>query len=398
MLFNKKVRVDKSPRRYSEPLYEYLDRSSGKVSNRIRELLENWLSHYPDNSKKEFKGRFCSSDDIQHQSAFFELCIHEMLLCLGFQIRIHPFVERRTSHPDFLIYLNENPIFYLECNLAVGPKDHVASDRRKDIVYDTLNGLNSPNFFLDVKVIRASSVAPAGSRWKKALEKKLLTLDPDQLSNILDNKGFDGLPVFTFKDRGWEIQIRPIPKSPEIREKPGLRPIGITGLGPTWPKEHVYISNAINEKSKKYGKLDRPYIIAINVVSEFCCDENISDTVTDALFGERNITLYRTLDGSIQYQSGRTPNGAWQGPKGPRNTRVSGVIIFPYLLWGNIPKSNPVLWHNPWAQIPFDKNILPITQMYLDNKTSKLEFKKGMSLAEIFSLPIDWPHFHEDEI
>ena len=47
-------------------------------------------------------------------------------------------------------------------------------------------------------------------------------------------------------------------------------------------KDHVYIRNAIKEKSTRYGRLNLPFIIAVNVISIYYDDS----AVMDALFGQ----------------------------------------------------------------------------------------------------------------
>jgi len=393
MLFDDISRRDKRPRGHSEPLYDYLNRSARKSSEQVRNLLESWFSNYPDKFKKEFKRRFCSSGDLSHQSAFFELYMHELLLKLNFKVEIHPKIEEEPTHPEFLVFLKSSPIFYLECSQVKGSREDVAAEKRKNIVYDTLDKMDSPNFFLEVKVNTHSKTAPSGSKWRRILEKRLSELDPDELSDKVNKNSLESLPSWELEDRGWKVTFRPIPKSPEARGKGGVRPIGITWIGPVWCQDHVYICNAIKGKATKYGRLNLPYIIAINVISEFC--DNI--TISNALFGEENITITRMPNGTIRQRQGRNPNGAWWGPKGPQNTRVSGVLIFPYLLWGNIAKLTPVLWHNPWATKPFDPNILPLPQLVPDNQNKRLELRKGRSVNKIFNLPENWPFLEEDD-
>jgi hypothetical protein len=393
MLFDQLERKDKRFRAYSEPYYDYLNRSSRKSSEQIRLVLENWFSRIPPANKKELQIRFRSSVNVQHQGAFFELYLHELLLRLGYKVEIHPKIKAKPTHPEFLVFSKDNPIFYLEGTVAIGSNEEVATEKRENIIYDTLDKLNSPNFFLEVRVNTYSEMPPSGANWRTVLEKKLAQLDPDELSTKVGKNGFELLPSWTLEDRGWKVTFRPIPKSLEARGKPGIRPIGIRWFGPIWCKDHINIRNAIKEKASKYGNLGLPYIIAINVTSYYCDELSIAD----ALFGEENVTVFRKSDGSFNHMAGRNPNGAWWGPRGPQNRRVSAVLMFCYLLWGNIGKLTPLLWHNPWTSKPLDFNFWPIPQMLPNPETSKMEKRSGKTIGEIFNLSPNWPFVEEEE-
>ena len=263
MLFDNIIRQDQSPRGRAESLFSFLNRSPRQSLLEIRNLLEAWFFHYPLEHQGDLKVRFCTDDDLNHQSAFFELYMHQLLLKMDYEVDIHPEIKEVSKHPEFLVFQKGKPVFYLECTLAVGPKEDVAAKKRERIVYETLDKTHSPNFFLEIKIIKYSKTPPSGAKWRRILEAKLSELDPDELQ--IEDKELDSLPKWTLKDKGWEVDFIPIPKSDEARGKPGIRPVGITWFGPLWVKDHIHIRNSINEKSTKYGDLDLPYIIAVNV-------------------------------------------------------------------------------------------------------------------------------------
>ncbi|UCC40693.1 MAG: hypothetical protein JSV96_04405 [Candidatus Aminicenantes bacterium] len=111
----------------------------------------------------------------------------------------------------------------------------------------------------------------------------------------------------------------------------------------------------------------------------------------NALFGDEGATFYPLPSGVSNHKLTRAPNGAFRGPQGPQNTRVSGVIICSDLLWGNITKINPVLWHNPWATLPYDQDLWPFPQHVPNSDKTRIEPKPGENVADFFGLPADWP-------
>lgn len=387
-LFDQIQRDFKGPRGHVEPYFSYLNRSTRSSSERIRILLEEWFSRYPADAKDELRTRFCSLDNLQHQSAFFELYLHELLLRLGFTVQAHPELNGRPTHPEFLVLIKEEPIFYLEGTLASGPKEESAAEKRENQVYETIDMIHSPNFFLKINVHGSPNTPPPGKKWSISLEKWLATLDSDELAPQMNDNGFDTLPIKTLNHDGWNVTFQAIPKSPKARGKVGIRPIGIRFFGFKECKEDEYIRNAIREKATKYGRLSVPYIIAINVLSIFSHDDHM---VMDALFGDEGVTFYHLSNGSSKHELTRASNGAFRGPKGPRNKRVSGVIICSNLLWGNIAKTNPVLWNNPWANLPFKQELWPLPQWVISSDKTRIEPKPGRHIGEIFGLSQDWP-------
>jgi len=66
---------------------------------KIRNLLNKWFDHYPQEDQLSLKTDF--KNDFQ--AAFFELFIHELFKKQGFKLKPHPKVEGTTKKPDFLV-------------------------------------------------------------------------------------------------------------------------------------------------------------------------------------------------------------------------------------------------------------------------------------------------------
>jgi hypothetical protein len=385
MLFEKLARKDQSPKRRSEPLFVFLNRSPRRDFIEIRRLLKLWYSRYPRVHQEVLKARFCSEDNSSHISAFFELWMHETLLCMNYQVEIHPDVKGVRTHPEFLARKDGTPLFYIECALAEGSKDEAAARKREDVVYDTLDGTDSPNFFLEIKITKYTRASPSGTKWRAFLEKELPKINPDE--PVFKSSGSDSFPKWTLKDSGWEVVFTAIPKSLRARGKRGIRPVGITWLGPTWAKDHIHIRNSINTKATRYGDLGLPYVVAVNSLSNFGNDTAIQE----ALFGDEVVRVYRKSNGSYEHRNARKANGAWIGPKGPRNRGVSCAVILDSLLWGNIESVDPILWHNPWARNPLPSAYWLLSQKRVDLSNGRIDTSKGKRARDLFGLAEHWP-------
>jgi hypothetical protein len=153
-------------------------------------------------------------------------------------------------------------------------------------------------------------------------------------------------------------------------------------------RTHDDIRAAIEGKATKYGDIDLPLVVAVNVVDDFCDDAD----VLNALFGEEQIVAIRQVDGGWRNEwATRIPNGAWRGRAGPRNTLVSAVIVLHQLLPSNLRGREEELTHNPWAAHPLPANSLLLPQRRVCLPNGEIEQHAGDSAADLLGIPDPWP-------
>lgn len=165
-----------------------------------------------------------------------------------------------------------------------------------------------------------------------------------------------------------------------------MRPIGITMPEVELLESHKGVRAALCNKATRYGELDLPYLVAINVT-----DEHIDRIdIMNALFGEEFLEIRVNPDSSIHQTPGRKRDGAWFGPAGPRNTRVSGVVIANDLTEWTI-HHNPILIHNPYATRPLPVEDWRLPQLVPDELKQRLVDRPGMDIIDLLKLPKPWP-------
>jgi hypothetical protein len=387
-LFDNVVRSDYGRAAYSEPSFSYLNRTARKEFNKIRLVLEDWFSRYPITGQTDLWGRFRSDLDHQHQAAFFELFLYELLIRLGSQISLHPSIEGTTKTPDFLVKPQDENDFYLEATVATNEsaKD-LAAHARENTVYDALERLvKSPNFFLWISIKGSPNTPPPVKKLATYINDQLTNLDPDKITEHHTLLGIDGLPQWQFEHDGWKIKIRPTPKGPEARDKPGVRPIGMRSSGFHALDHRTSIRDSIVNKASKYGKLNLPYVIAVNAV-----DPVDTTDVMEALFGKEQYSFFISDEGdkTSEPKMTRKPDGAWNSPKGPQYTRVSAVLIVTQFSTWNIPRTNLCLYHNPWAQKKYQSVLNRLPQVVPEN--GEMRWLSGETPDKIFELPSSWP-------
>ena len=386
-LFDDVTRNEMGPQKRTQTLFGYYNLSAEPFVENMRELLQGWFDGFPDKGKKELISRIRSGNRNFH-SAIWELYLHELLRQLGFNVSLHPQLPTSNqTHPDFLTEKDGQNLFYLEATLALPSQEKAGTQARIDKLYDTLDDIDSPTFFIGVVQIQGTpSTAPPGKRLGTDLRKWLSTLDPDTVAQQHEQGGLEALPFYNWSYESWQVKFRAIPKSSRLRCKPGVRTIGVQSTGLSIVNTHSSIRSSLVGKTK-YGHLDLPLIVAVNCLFDFVDDMSI----TDALFGEKNVTLIHQEDGSTEPHLGRNPNGVWFGPKGPQNTRISAVLFARSLKVWNIGKITPMLVHNPWAAQPFDNSLWPLPQLVPNASKSKLIPYAGKSLGEILGIPNSWP-------
>lgn len=388
MLFDGDNRFGRRPKNYTESDFEYLNESARPAVVAFRRLASEWFARVPSHAQVDLRARFRSPNSFQHHSAFFELYLHEMLIQLGYTVEVHPPMIGINSTPDFLATRSGALRFYLEATLAGIPSgDEQAAGARAGQVYDCINTIDSPNFFLRLDVRGAPDTPPPTQRLRRDLAEWLRGLEPDKIQTMYDAAGEDEIPELHWSHDGWDITFQPIPKSPKSRGRAGVRPIGMQVPQPRWLSTHTDIKKAIESKTGKYGQLGLPFIVAINVFADHC--DNID--IMNALFGEEFVSVTQKADGTLLQKPGRKPNGVWVRPQGIANEDISGALVVSFITPWTMGVLTPELFHNPWASRPITASDWTLPQCIPDLNTGSVEHRQGVSGASLFRMPMPWP-------
>lgn len=207
MLFDEYEREDFSLATYQAHHYEYLNISARSEAAECRRYMETWFSTYPESEKEELRFRIRSNDDRQFQSAFFELFLFALLTRLGCRFEIHPAMAGEVAKkPDFLVTSSTGQKFYLEATVATDLSDEEAAiEARKKVVYDSINKIDSPNFFIGMEIEGDPKTSPPGKTIRGFLKKKLSEIDPDDITAAYERVGDAALPKWQYRHEGWEI-------------------------------------------------------------------------------------------------------------------------------------------------------------------------------------------------
>jgi hypothetical protein len=375
-IFDDIQRSHQTPRPESESAFAYLNRSSRIEADRVRRLVDRWINHYPTQHREPLIARFRSKNDDHHLSAFFELFLHELLLRCGHRVlAFEPRLSYTRHAPDLLIESSHGDRFYFEGMLSTVHSQHETAARtRLNQAIAAIDSMPSPAHFLDPE-ITGSPTAPI-EIWKL---KRGLHLWISRLSE--DESVADALP-FRYEENGACIIVRAWrrrrPQEVNSVDARHFRAMTIVPDGDIW--------TTLKNRASKYGKLDYPYVVAVNAFGNFQREGN----AIDALLGPQR-TPFRTSSKEKHGNKGddRSPYGIWVGPRGPRNTKLSAVISVEGVDPWSFAQRSARLIHNPWATKQLSKIDLGVSALKLVG--GQLCRYDGRSIASILGVSQRWP-------
>jgi hypothetical protein len=375
MLFDDIPRSDLDIPDQHETAFAYLNRSGRPVAARVRQSMEGWLSRYPAHDRDALISRLRSSIDDQHLGAFFELFIHELLLVRGHRIiEVEPKLQHTPRSPDFLVQVKGGGRLYLECVLATGRSQaDVSAQARLNQALSAIDRTLPPRHFLDLSV-RGVPAAPISIRSMTHALKAWIAGLPD------DGSAFTTTP-FIHAEHGVTISLRAFPRHHPQRAN---RSIGVR----LFPARTVTVNGdvfaVIQKKAGRYGKLDLPYVVAVNALDPFA-DE---DAAVDALLGSRCLVVSQTAAG-ITYRKDRNPDGIWCGQTGARRRGLSAVLSTEGVDPWHFATRRGRLIRNPWATLPIPGLDLGLDDYQLEEGFYGITV--GGSMGKIFGLHDGWP-------
>lgn len=383
MLFRNFIRTDSTPKRATETDFAFLDRSASEAVDNVRSIVATCLERYPLGEQAELVARLTSGDSRLFASGTFELFLHEYLRRQGFTLLPHPELPNGSQRrPDFLVTCPDGTRLYLE---AVCASDNdgqdPAAEARKNVALQVLDNAVHPNFMVAVESDGDPTTQPSGRRLADEVVRWLDTLDPDLAIAEADSNGAS--PEYRWQHEGWRVRIRAIPVRPDARGRQ-RRLIGVRNLGGGWVDGWSPIRDAVLTKSRRYGHLDLPLVIAVNVDAFDL--EPIDEA--QALFGqEQYVFTVGEQEGEPRFE--RASNGAWRGPAGPRGRRCSGAWLFSNLSPYTLARGRQVLYANPWAHLAMPVDFLRMPHAMVVN--DRIQRVDGITLREVMGLGEHWP-------
>jgi hypothetical protein len=341
-------------------------------------------TRYPGNERDQVMARIRTGNKTDFRSATFEIYLHDALIRLGYKLTHHPDPETGVSkRPDFMVRDAQGNEFFLEAVLSTERDGrNPAAEAMKKTALGYLNEKPHASFLIDIESEGDPTSQPSGKAISEAVHAWLEKLEPNSLLMQFTTHGPDAMPQMIWRHEGWEVRLKPIPLPADRRGKTNQL-IGAQADGARLVNAWEPLREAVKKKATRYGNLTKPFVVAVN--SDIFNLEQIDEV--QALYGEEfwsEVVGYPSQSGP-----GRHPNGAWRGPHGPQNRRVSAVWFFNDLTPYTLANRRSTLYINPWANIQVPDGLKRIPTMQVEGNA--LIAKPGIELRNIYGLNADWP-------
>ncbi len=283
----------------------------------LRSKCELWFEHFPAEHRKDIRNRFRSTNNQQHDGAFFELFLHELLIRLGCGVEVNPNVSGKT--PDFRVSHGGQSI-YIEATAVGRDSGSLSLSSNEQDVIDKLNKLKSSHFCIGVAMEGDLSTTLSRNRVTSPFQALLKDHDPGEVQRSIDKYGLHEAPSERIECGNWTLTGWLAPISPENRSADSLRciveyPYRAEPVDPV-----TSVREALKEKARKYSQLDAPLVLAVNARNPYSL---LPGSDTAVLWGDQVLLLGNKSDSTSRYA--RKQNGFWLSSKG---NGPSAVLMF----------------------------------------------------------------------
>jgi hypothetical protein len=360
----------------------FLNRVAGTYWEHPRRLIQEWANRLPDEAYADIRGRL-QKDNHTSQSAFLELYLHESLLRAGYEVTVHPEHAHTRRHVDFFAQKGDEN-FYLEAVMPKPDRTDPGRDGRLASFLDSVNQLQSDAFFLELQDVQVGQKAVATGALRRDLATWLRTLDSQASSGSHDR------PSYVWSHGDWSARFsawaNPRGNSVIFRN----RAIGIYSQdSPEFIDDAGLIKRGAESKSRGYGDLDAPFVVAVGV---YLFDRDLDDAVA-AMYGQNAWVLEKNGQPASFY---RMADGFFGTAGSPRNARVSAVLVVNQLQPWHVELAQLTLFRNPRGLRPLTaKEPFFATEVLLDKSTLHMTPRVGNAAAffdvENWSMLEPWP-------
>lgn len=376
-LFPKVARTRLQPCRRGEKLFDFYNECARPGYDEFRLYMNLWLSEIPDAHRSELIARM-RAGDREFQSGSIEIFVHAAFRRLGCDIEVHPVVENTNKRPDFGI-LDEGRISaYVEVTTVNPPAAEAAEKNREALIYNAIDRVRlPPGCLLGYDLVKVGSSSPSLGTLVRSIE---------EWAKENSEAAKQAAVTCRFSVDDWEVELDLLGGGSKEKYD---HSIGVASGGVGWIAPHFDLRRALDLKSRKYGRLQVPYLTVVaDAKGQLFGAESTRSALTEAVLGDEVIQF---LEGDAAIKLTRANNGFWCGREAPRNTHVSGVMLFPDIgLWGlRSDNLQPVLAINPWAECPLPEALKVFHRFEAEG--DKWIYKEGQNIGDILDLPAIWP-------
>ena len=385
-LFDYSARSDHAPQRANESAFQFLNRSAWPRAANVRNELGLWYERFPD-LNGDLRARFRKKDQ-NHESAFFELFLHELFVRLGLSVEAHP-VLPGGSQPDFLI-IGSGGRAYVEATVVAST---IRESPLEAPVFEAINALDGTvptNWAVRVDTHGTLTQAPPLGPITNRIRRWLNTLEPvTPTREDLDSENAPRLDVSVDSESGdWVVSLEAVPRLA------GGGVIQARHLGSYSGVIGQPVRDAISSKALQHATRGEPLIVAVNDGSGYGKEHESA-----ALFGHQRLRLRKddlTAIGDHVPSGEELPRlgGIWTGKRSsnpwyPTHPEVSGVMIFRSARPYTAASIEACLYLNPYVEDRIPEELRAFGYAAADG--DEVKWHAGCSTGKVLGLHDDWP-------
>ena len=371
MLFDAVKRTHLGRADVGESEFDFLNRSALPEAGLARERIERLLDSFPDEGLNLLISRLRSADSNFH-GALLELVLYNAFINLGCQVDLCD-LDETLKLPDFLVTADGSSC-YVEATVAAPTKGTLELNVYEKDAIQKLNELDGRGLGLVVRTEGTLTRFLNKRSVTRPFRKLIDDNDVDQIERLIHGSNSGPRPYAEVEVDDWKMI-----GSLTVTESDDFVCSSTGEAKFIDPGKHVE-SNVV-DKAGYYGKLSRPFTIALNV-REIGFD--LKRHAMDAFFGknvlEATIDESSALPRAIKREVVRYPGGVWNDKSGrPRYTRLKAVILFKRLDPFNFEV--PVMvYFNPYVDVEELPDVLR-TLPHAIGRDGEMEFVGGKGLG-----------------
>ena len=246
-----------------ESVYDYYSHSGREKIVEYRQLCELWLTTYPEPHLASFLSRFSSKRSNQHQSAYFELFLHEWLRHLCPALEIEATMAGSKKRADFLLNFDNNISVAIEAlHIAREP-----DNPNLDWINHYVEQIISEDFGLSFGNCEGNLAEKPRKRHVQSWAREVLcqyTWD-EATAQLLKTEGHS-LPVRPLTLGDWSAEASVMPRDPQNRKARSCL-MQLAGSGIREYNRPMHVRKKIEKKIRDKVTPDQtvPFVLAVNV-------------------------------------------------------------------------------------------------------------------------------------
>ena len=377
MLFGERERTRQEPLRRGEDLFGFYDSCVLNGYDQLRSLINGWISQIPGEHRTDLISRMSYGGSGAFGSALCELIVATYLSKLNLKIVFHPDVPGSSNHPDFAVVDDAGKVLcYVEVTTVNRANEREKEENREAVLYNAIDAVKLPaGCALGYNLVRAGPESPATKPLKASIEKRASENAEQALTIEVSAR---------FPAGDWIVELDLYAGGETQSTAHAIAVASMRGGLITARKD---IRAALVRKSRRYGAMNSPYLIVVaDAKEQLFSAETVRSALTEAVFGDEIAVM---SGGKLRLDYAK--NGFWNGPAGPQNKHVSGVLLLPKTsIWElREPKWQPLLAVNPWAAMPLPEELKTIAR--LEAEGGRWVRHTGTDFADILAVPNPWP-------